>query len=180
MSFSVVTTPLAPRVGHHRADAVQVTGDEPVVIRPGQLRRHLEPRRTQAVDERARPGDRRHRDDARAGRRARVPERGAVQTARGAAHVEGNQQPQPLGRGTRVACRTRPQQRIGKSCCIERLPQPPRGQHRGTIDLLVAREQQVDVTRQLQVLKPVVEHVDVAAEPPLGEPARRGSDRARR
>ena len=39
------------------------------------------------------------------------------------------------------------------------------------VDVLVAGEQQIDVARQLEMLKPIVEQVDRRAEAALGEPA---------
>ena len=69
------------------------------------------------------------------------------------------------------ARRSGPQQGVRIPGRIQRLAQTAAGQHGRTVYLLVAREQQVDIARELQVLKPIVEHVDIAPEPPLRQPA---------
>ena len=144
---------------------------EPVMIRPGQLSRHVELRGTQTIDERTRPGDGRYRNDARSGggpRRRRTARRAGCRV-RGARRT---QPPAPVARRPcERARRSGPQQGVRIPGRIQRLAQTAAGQHGRTVYLLVAREQQVDIARELQVLKPIVEHVDIAPEPPLRQPA---------
>ena len=62
------------------------------------------------------------------------------------------------------------ERRIGGGRRVEPLAQTS-GRHRPILQVVFGDEQQIDVARQLEVLKPIVEQVDGGAEPALGEPA---------
>ena len=78
-----------------------------------------------------------------------------------------NARPMRSGRG--VVARG-DQRRVGGGRRLEPFAQPAGG-HRPILQILFGDEQQIDVARQLEMLKPIVEQVDGGAEAPLGEPA---------
>jgi len=72
-------------------------------------------------------------------------------------------------------------ERIGCRRRVDRLAQPPAGQRARVRQILGGDENEIRVTMQIEVLKPVVQNVDGAAEMALGEasgeiPAARGKD----
>ena len=62
------------------------------------------------------------------------------------------------------------QRRVGGARRVERLAQPA-GRQRPILQIVVGDQQQIDVARQLEMLKAVVEQVDGGAELVLGEAA---------
>ena len=62
--------------------------------------------------------------------------------------------------------------RVGRGDRVERLAQPAGRQRPRTVEILLGDDHEVGVAVQLKVLKPVVEHVDGAAEMMFGETPR--------
>ena len=62
------------------------------------------------------------------------------------------------------------QRRVGRRRRVEPLAQAP-GRQRPVLEIFLGDEQQVDVARQREMLKAIVEQVDGRAEPALGETA---------
>ena len=57
------------------------------------------------------------------------------------------------------------------AAALQSLAQPA-GRQRLILQIVLGDEQQIDVARQLEMLKPVVQQVDGRAKPAFGEPAR--------